>query len=69
MLVCSFTGGAEIKVTEENKDEYIKLVTEWRVSRGQEEQTKAFLEGFSEVLPLEVRDSSLFPSSSFFRKK
>lgn len=41
-------------MTEENKDEYIKLVTEWRVSRGQEEQTKAFLEGFSEVLPLEV---------------
>lgn len=62
-LICLFllphpsfqkTGGAEIKVSEENKEEYIKLVTEWRVSRGQEEQTKAFLEGFSEVLPLEV---------------
>lgn len=62
IYVC-FTGGAEIKVTEENKDEYIKLVTEWRVSRGQEEQTKAFLEGFSEVLPLEVR-LSFYTSNS-----
>ena len=30
-------------------------MTDWRVSRGQEEQTKAFLEGFNEVLPLEVK--------------
>ena len=48
-------GGSEIRVTEANKEEYLKLMTEWRVSRGQEEQTKAFLEGFNEVLPLEVR--------------
>jgi hypothetical protein len=26
---------------------------EWRMTRGQEEQTKAFLDGFSEVVPLE----------------
>lgn len=45
--------GSELKVTEENKEEYLKLMTEWRVSRGQEEQTKSFLEGFNEVLPLE----------------
>ncbi|XP_076358019.1 NEDD4-like E3 ubiquitin-protein ligase WWP2 isoform X1 [Tachypleus tridentatus] len=45
--------GGEIKVTEENKDEYLRLVTQWRFSRGQEEQTKAFLDGFNEVLPLE----------------
>ncbi|XP_022240934.1 NEDD4-like E3 ubiquitin-protein ligase WWP1 isoform X2 [Limulus polyphemus] len=46
-------GGGEIKVTEDNKDEYLRLVTQWRFSRGQEDQTKAFLDGFNEVLPLE----------------
>jgi len=28
------------------------LVLEWRFKRGVEEQTKAFLEGFEEVVPL-----------------
>lgn len=46
-------GGADIKVTEENKEEYINLMTQWRFARGVEEQTKAFLEGFSEVVPLQ----------------
>ncbi|XP_076331877.1 E3 ubiquitin-protein ligase wwp-1-like isoform X2 [Tachypleus tridentatus] len=45
--------GGEIKVTEDNKDEYLRLMTQWRFSRGQEEQIKAFLDGFNEVLPLE----------------
>uniref|UniRef100_A0A3Q3D5U8 E3 ubiquitin-protein ligase n=1 Tax=Hippocampus comes TaxID=109280 RepID=A0A3Q3D5U8_HIPCM len=44
-------GGGEIQVTEENKEEYIRLVAEWRLSRGVEEQTQAFFEGFNEVLP------------------
>ncbi|KAM9828977.1 itchy E3 ubiquitin protein ligase b [Syngnathus typhle] len=43
--------GGEIQVTEENKEEYIRLVAEWRLSRGVEEQTQAFFEGFNEVLP------------------
>ncbi|XP_023664547.2 itchy E3 ubiquitin protein ligase b [Paramormyrops kingsleyae] len=43
--------GANIVVTEENKEEYIRLVAEWRLSRGVEEQTQAFFEGFNEVLP------------------
>uniref|UniRef100_A0A8C1KCN4 HECT-type E3 ubiquitin transferase n=1 Tax=Cyprinus carpio TaxID=7962 RepID=A0A8C1KCN4_CYPCA len=43
--------GGNIQVTEENKEEYIRLVAEWRLSRGVEEQTQAFLEGFNEVLP------------------
>lgn len=30
-----------------------RLMTEWRMTRGIEEQTKAFLEGFNEVVPLE----------------
>jgi len=46
-------GGSEIQVTEENKEEYINLMTEWRMTRGIEEQTKAFLAGFNEVVPLE----------------
>lgn len=28
-----------------------RLVAEWRLSRGVEEQTQAFFEGFNEVLP------------------
>ncbi|XP_056607624.1 LOW QUALITY PROTEIN: itchy E3 ubiquitin protein ligase a [Triplophysa dalaica] len=43
--------GGNIQVTEENKEEYIRLVAEWRLSRGVEEQTLSFLEGFNEVLP------------------
>ncbi|ELK02425.1 NEDD4-like E3 ubiquitin-protein ligase WWP1 [Pteropus alecto] len=46
-------GGANILVTEENKDEYIGLMAEWRFSRGVQEQTKAFLDGFNEVVPLQ----------------
>ncbi|MFT7813973.1 NEDD4-like E3 ubiquitin-protein ligase WWP2 isoform X1 [Arapaima gigas] len=40
-------------VTEDNKEEYISLLTDWRFTRGVEEQTKAFLDGFNEVVPLE----------------
>ncbi|XP_053571149.1 NEDD4-like E3 ubiquitin-protein ligase WWP1 [Bombina bombina] len=45
--------GANILVTEENKEEYIGLMAEWRFSRGVEEQTKAFLDGFNAVVPLQ----------------
>ncbi|XP_060778480.1 NEDD4-like E3 ubiquitin-protein ligase WWP1 isoform X2 [Neoarius graeffei] len=45
--------GDNILVTEENKDEYIGLMAEWRFSRGVEGQTKAFLDGFNEVVPLQ----------------
>ncbi|BFZ13158.1 hypothetical protein BsWGS_16197 [Bradybaena similaris] len=46
-------GGSEVRVTEENKEEYINLMTNWRFTRGVDEQTKAFLEGFNEVVPLQ----------------
>ncbi|XP_027196654.2 WW domain containing E3 ubiquitin protein ligase suppressor of deltex [Dermatophagoides pteronyssinus] len=46
-------GGADRRVDDTNKEEYLRLMTDWRFSRGQEEQTKAFLNGFNEVLPLE----------------
>ncbi|KAE8608612.1 hypothetical protein XENTR_v10011546 [Xenopus tropicalis] len=46
-------GGENIRVTEENKEEFISLLTDWRFTRGVEEQTNAFLDGFKEVVPLE----------------
>ncbi|XP_048363332.1 NEDD4-like E3 ubiquitin-protein ligase WWP1 isoform X2 [Sphaerodactylus townsendi] len=46
-------GGSNLLVTEENKEEYIGLMAEWRFSRGVREQTKAFLDGFNEVVPLQ----------------
>ncbi|XP_075682145.1 NEDD4-like E3 ubiquitin-protein ligase WWP1 isoform X1 [Rhinoderma darwinii] len=46
-------GGSNILVTEENKEEYIGLMAEWRFTRGVEEQTKAFLDGFNAVVPLQ----------------
>ncbi|XP_063950930.1 E3 ubiquitin-protein ligase Su(dx)-like [Lytechinus pictus] len=46
-------GGKDIDVTEENKEEYIHLMTQFRFNRGIEEQTKAFLEGMNEVVPLQ----------------
>uniref|UniRef100_A0A8D0D8D5 E3 ubiquitin-protein ligase n=1 Tax=Sander lucioperca TaxID=283035 RepID=A0A8D0D8D5_SANLU len=45
--------GVNVLVTEENKEEYIGLMAEWRFSRGVEGQTKAFLDGFNEVVPLQ----------------
>ncbi|ERL86970.1 hypothetical protein D910_04373 [Dendroctonus ponderosae] len=45
-------GDAE-RVTEENKEEYLTLMTNWRMTRGIEQQTQAFLDGFNEVVPIE----------------
>lgn len=47
-------GGANIPVTEENKDEYIKLVIEWRFVSRVQEQMNAFLEGFNALVPLSL---------------
>ena len=44
--------GADIMVTEENKAEYIQLMTEWRFNRGVQDQKKAFFDGFQEIVPL-----------------
>ncbi|CAG5021711.1 unnamed protein product [Parnassius apollo] len=46
-------GGDNERVTETNKEQYLQLVTQWRMTRGIEEQTSAFLDGFNEVVPLE----------------
>lgn len=45
--------GDRERVTQANKEEYMGLVTAWRMTRGIEDQTKAFLDGFNEVVPLE----------------
>lgn len=46
-------GGEDIMVTEENKEEYVNMMVSWRFTRGVEEQFKAFLEGFNEIVPIQ----------------
>ncbi|KAM3178996.1 hypothetical protein ACTXT7_001503 [Hymenolepis weldensis] len=46
-------GGKDIKVTDENKQEYLDLMVNWRFTRGTEEQMQAFIEGFADVFPLQ----------------
>uniref|UniRef100_A0AAG5DXG0 E3 ubiquitin-protein ligase n=1 Tax=Anopheles atroparvus TaxID=41427 RepID=A0AAG5DXG0_ANOAO len=46
--------GSDISVTEENKDEYIKLVIEWRFVSRVQEQMSAFLDGFGSLVPLNL---------------
>ncbi|OXA58661.1 E3 ubiquitin-protein ligase Nedd-4 [Folsomia candida] len=43
--------GAQIPVTNDNKNEYIKLVIQWRFVSRIQEQMNAFLEGFNEIIP------------------
>jgi E3 ubiquitin-protein ligase HUWE1 len=40
--------GASIPVTEENKEEYVRLVVSYRLDNSIKEQNKAFLQGFYE---------------------
>ncbi|XP_049831323.1 E3 ubiquitin-protein ligase Nedd-4 isoform X8 [Schistocerca gregaria] len=44
--------GANIPVTNENKDEYISLVIQWRFVSRVQEQMNAFLNGFEGLVPL-----------------
>ncbi|KAI9775844.1 MAG: hypothetical protein M1835_005677 [Candelina submexicana] len=44
-------GGRDIEVTNENKKEYIDLITEWRIQKRVEEQFNAFVTGFNELIP------------------
>ncbi|XP_069361522.1 E3 ubiquitin-protein ligase Nedd-4 isoform X9 [Maniola hyperantus] len=45
-------GGANISIDNENKDEYIKLVIQWRFVSRVQEQMYAFLEGLGGLVPL-----------------
>ncbi|XP_058446639.1 E3 ubiquitin-protein ligase Nedd-4-like isoform X2 [Malaya genurostris] len=46
--------GADIEVTNENKDEYIKMVIEWRFAARVKNQMQAFLDGFGSLVPLNL---------------
>ncbi|XP_065086077.1 E3 ubiquitin-protein ligase Nedd-4-like isoform X2 [Ochlerotatus camptorhynchus] len=46
--------GADIEVTNDNKDEYIKLVIEWRFVARVKDQMQSFLEGFGQIVPLNL---------------
>ncbi|XP_052769252.1 E3 ubiquitin-protein ligase SMURF1-like isoform X2 [Mya arenaria] len=44
-------GGSDIKVTEDNKREYVKLYVQWVFMRGIEAQFLALQKGFHEIIP------------------
>ena len=43
--------GENIRVTEQNKHEYVRLVCEHKLTKGIQEQLKAYLQGFHELIP------------------
>ncbi|RMZ81588.1 hypothetical protein DV737_g2513, partial [Chaetothyriales sp. CBS 132003] len=47
-------GGRDIQVTNENKREYVELVTEWKINKRVEEQFNAFITGFNELIPADL---------------
>ncbi|KAE9587087.1 putative aminoacyltransferase, E1 ubiquitin-activating enzyme [Lupinus albus] len=47
-------GGLNIKVTEENKNQYVDLIVEHRLTTAIRPQINAFLEGFGELIPREL---------------
>ncbi|RMD44483.1 hypothetical protein DV735_g651, partial [Chaetothyriales sp. CBS 134920] len=47
-------GGRDIQVTNENKREYVELVTEWKIVKRVEEQFNAFITGFNELIPADL---------------
>ncbi|KAF1940768.1 HECT-domain-containing protein [Clathrospora elynae] len=47
-------GGDDIEVTNDNKGEYVELITEWRIQKRVEEQFQAFITGFHELIPADL---------------
>jgi E3 ubiquitin-protein ligase NEDD4 len=47
-------GGEEIPVTNENKKEYVDLVTNWRIQKRIDEQFQNFAAGFNELIPQDL---------------
>jgi len=43
-------GGSNVPVTEDNKEEYVRLVVSYRLDNSIKEQIKAFLDGFYEYV-------------------
>ncbi|WWC91853.1 uncharacterized protein L201_006800 [Kwoniella dendrophila CBS 6074] len=48
------SGGASLPVTEENKEEYVRLVVSYRLDNSIKDQIKAFLEGFYDIIPRQI---------------
>ncbi|KAL1955975.1 hypothetical protein VTO42DRAFT_7875 [Malbranchea cinnamomea] len=46
--------GRNIPVTNENKKQYVELVTEWKIQKRVEEQFNAFIDGFHELIPADL---------------
>ncbi|KAF8248295.1 HECT-domain-containing protein [Wilcoxina mikolae CBS 423.85] len=46
--------GQNIEVSNDNKGEYVDLITKWRIERRVEEQFKAFTEGFHDLIPADL---------------
>lgn len=46
--------GSNIPVTNENKKQYVELVTEWKIQKRVEEQFNAFITGFNELIPADL---------------
>ncbi|KAF2460493.1 hypothetical protein BDY21DRAFT_166279 [Lineolata rhizophorae] len=46
--------GHTIPVTEDNKQDYVRLVVEYKLTGSVQEQLKHFLEGFHEIIPAEL---------------
>lgn len=47
-------GGRDISVTEDNKQDYVRLVVEHRLIKSVQQQIDHFLEGFHEIIPAEL---------------
>ena len=47
-------GGADIPVTEENKQEYVDLIVEYRISKRVKAQSDALMSGLGELIPLNL---------------
>ncbi|KAJ8925495.1 hypothetical protein NQ315_009333 [Exocentrus adspersus] len=47
-------GGADIPLDNSNKDEYIKCIIQWRFVGRVQEQMNSFLDGFSDLIPLNL---------------
>ncbi|XP_018573416.1 E3 ubiquitin-protein ligase Nedd-4 isoform X4 [Anoplophora glabripennis] len=47
-------GGADVPLDNTNKDEYIKCIIQWRFVGRVQEQMNAFLDGFSDLIPLNL---------------
>jgi E3 ubiquitin-protein ligase NEDD4 len=46
--------GADIAVTEENKQEYVDLIVDYRVSKRINDQLDALMSGINEIIPLDL---------------